>query len=245
MAERVALVTGGNRGIGDAVVRALKEDGFTVVGTSRSGACPAADRAMVLDVTSEESVDTCVDQILQEFGRIDVLVNNAGASASAPLIKTDNALWQSMLDVNLTGTFLMMRAVLPHMLSAGSGRIVNVASTAAKSGAPYIAAYAAAKHGVLGLTRCAALEVAARGITVNAVCPSYVDTDMTEATIGNIVNLTGKSAEEAKKIIEEMSPQKRLLQPEEVADAVRYLVSPAASGINGQGLNLDGGENPV
>ena len=156
-------------------------------------------------------------------------------------MKTDESLWQRHLAVNLTGTFHCTRAALPAMLEQGWGRIINIASIAGKTGAPYISAYAASKHGVLGLTRSLALEVAANGVTVNAICPGYVDTEMTSRGIENIVAKTGKSADDALEAIKKMSPQNCLVTPEEVAAVALLLASDEGAGINGQAINVDGG----
>jgi NAD(P)-dependent dehydrogenase (short-subunit alcohol dehydrogenase family) len=181
-------------------------------------------------------------QIREQFGRgPDILVNNAGIAESATLDKTSDELWQRHIGVNLSGTFFCMRAALPDMVASGWGRIVNIASIAGKTGAPYISAYAASKHGVLGLTRTLALEVAANGVTVNAICPGYVDTEMTSRGVENIVARTGKSAAEAVESLERMSPQNRMVTAEEVAALALLLASDEGRGINGQAINVDGG----
>jgi NAD(P)-dependent dehydrogenase (short-subunit alcohol dehydrogenase family) len=169
------------------------------------------------------------------------MVNNAGIAESAPITKTDDALWQRHLAINLSGTFYCMRAALPSMLEQGWGRVINIASIAGKTGAPYIAAYSASKHGVLGLTRSIALEVGGKGITVNAICPGYVDTEMTTRGIENITAKTGRPADEALKAIKQMSPQNRLVTSEEVAALALLLASEDGRGINGQAINIDGG----
>ncbi len=180
--------------------------------------------------------------VAESFGRgVDILVNNAGIADSAPLVKTSDELWQRLLGVNLTGTFLCTRAALPAMLQRGWGRVINIASIAGKTGAPYISAYTASKHGVLGLTRSVALEVATKGITVNAICPGYVETEMAEQAISNITSKTGKSEQEARDVLNRMSPQNRLVTPEEVAALALLLASEEGRGINGQAINVDGG----
>jgi NAD(P)-dependent dehydrogenase (short-subunit alcohol dehydrogenase family) len=172
---------------------------------------------------------------------VDILVNGAGIAPTAPLVKTSDETWTSVLAVNLSGVFYATREALPAMVERGFGRVVNVASIAGKSGMPYIAAYAASKHGVLGLTKVAALEVATKGVTVNAVCPGYVDTPMTDAGIAAIVAKTGQKAEDVRKRLEDMSPQKRMVTSEEVAALILFLCGDEARGITGQALNVDGG----
>ena len=176
------------------------------------------------------------------FGPVAILVNNAGAAESAPFVRTSLALLRRMLEVNLIGTFLCSRAALPDMLEAGFGRIVNVASIAGLKGAAYVSAYCAAKHGVIGLTRALALETATKGITVNAVCPSYTDTDMTRAAVANIVAKTGRSAADAEMELVRKNPQGRLIRPEEVAATVLWLCAPGAEAITGQAIAVAGGE---
>lgn len=193
---------------------------------------------MACDVTHREAVARAVAQIEQRLGPIDVLVNNAGESASAPFVSMDDELWDRMLAVNLTGTYNCMRAVVPSMFKRGRGRVINIASVAAKVGFAYTAAYVASKHGVLGLTRAVALEAAPRGVTVNAICPGWMNTDMTARSIERIVEKTGRSAEEARKTLERMNPQQRLIEPEEIAAIAAFLASPDAAGINGQDVSI-------
>jgi NAD(P)-dependent dehydrogenase (short-subunit alcohol dehydrogenase family) len=200
--------------------------------------------AFTCDVTDRTAVEALPDRVTRSLGPASVLVNNAGAAASAPFARTDPDLWNTMIAANLTSTYLVTRAFRPGLLERGYGRVVNVASTAGKVGFPYVSAYCAAKHGVIGLTKALAAELATKGITVNAVCPSYVDTPMTDAAIENIVAKTNKSAEEARASLLAANPQHRLITPEEVAAAVVYLTSDAARGINGQALNLCGGALP-
>jgi NAD(P)-dependent dehydrogenase (short-subunit alcohol dehydrogenase family) len=174
-------------------------------------------------------------------GGPDILVNNAGVAESAPLTKTPDEMWRRHIEINLSGTFYCTRAALPAMIERGWGRVINVASVAGKTGAPYIAAYSASKHGVLGLTRSAALEVATKGVTVNAICPGYVDTDMTTRALENIEATTGRSAAQSLEAIRNTSPQRRLIEPEEVAALALLLASHEGRGINGQAINVDGG----
>ncbi|HEU4912197.1 MAG TPA: SDR family oxidoreductase, partial [Actinomycetes bacterium] len=174
-----------------------------------------------------------------EWGPVEVLVVNAGAAMSAPLVKTSDEDWQRMLDLNLTAPFRCLRRALPSMTQAGWGRVVVVASIAGKTGGARIAAYTASKHGVLGLVRTAAAEVAPAGVTVNAVCPGYVDTPMTDGTVETIVSTTGRSPEEARQTLERKQPIGRLISVDEVSDAVMFCV--ANGGVTGQGVNVDGG----
>jgi len=252
--NRVALITGGGRGIGRAIALAFAREGAQVAVAARTPeqvehvASEIADQfstkalPVVCDVSDVESIGKMFASVAERFGRgPDILVNNAGIAESAPLTKTDDELWQRHLAINLSGTFYCTRAALPQMIERGWGRIINIASIAGKTGAPYIAAYSASKHGVLGLTRSAALEVAAKGITVNAICPGYVDTDMTTRGIANITRKTGLSADQAMESIKKMSPQNRIIEPEEVAALALLLATEEGRGINGQAINVDGG----
>jgi NAD(P)-dependent dehydrogenase (short-subunit alcohol dehydrogenase family) len=225
--SRVVVVTGGTKGIGKAVAErfAAMDDRVEAVGRD------------VLDVTDESSVKS----YFEGLGRVDVLVNNAGIATGAPLARTTLADWRAHLDVNATGAFLCTRAVVGGMIERGDGRIVTVASIAGLTGARYTAAYAASKHAAVGLMRAAAAEVAGTGVTANAVCPAFVRTDMTRRTVENIVQKTGRTAEDAQSELEAMTPLGRLLEPDEVAAAVIFLASPEAAAINGQTLVLDGG----
>jgi NAD(P)-dependent dehydrogenase (short-subunit alcohol dehydrogenase family) len=194
------------------------------------------------DIADADSVARAFATAAEQTGPVSMLVNNAGQAHSAPFLKTDAALWQRMLDVNLTGTFLCTQAALPAMLDAGWGRIVNVASTAGLIGYGYVSAYCAAKHGVIGLTRALALETAAKGVTVNAVCPGYTETDIVRDAVANIVGKTGRTEEQARAELAARNPQRRLVQPEEVADAVAWLCQPSAAAITGQAIPVAGGE---
>jgi NAD(P)-dependent dehydrogenase (short-subunit alcohol dehydrogenase family) len=250
-----ALVTGGGRGIGAAVARALLAAGARVTIAGRDTATLAATAAALcaeygegrvgieaMDVVLAQSVRDAFAGAAQRAGRIDILVNNAGQAASSSFARIDEAQWQRMLDVNLSGTFHCTQAALPAMLDAGWGRIVNVASTAGLAGYRYVAAYCAAKHGVIGMTRALALEVATRGVTVNAVCPGYTETDIVKDAVANIVAKTGRSEEQARADLAAGNPQQRLIQSEEVANAVLWLCMPASSAMNGQALAVAGGE---
>lgn len=246
---RHAFITGGGSGIGAAVARHLVADGCKVsvagrdllkleaVATGLSGTC-----AVVCDVTEEESVEAAMEEAVRRHGPVSILVNNAGIAPSAPLVKTSRAEFDRTIATNLTGAFLCARAVLPGMIAAGFGRIVNVASTAALKGYPYVSAYVAAKHGVLGLTRALALEVATKGVTVNAVCPGFTDTDIVARSVETIVAKTGRTPEEARAELARSNPQGRLLTPEEVAETVAWLCRAESGGINGAAVPISGGE---
>ena len=178
---------------------------------------------------------------IENLGGVDILVNNAGGAASHKFLGHPDELWHQMLAINLTSAYYVTKAFAPHMVAQRTGRIIMVASIAAKTGARYIAAYTAAKHGVLGLTRALAAELVAYGITVNAICPGYVDTPMTEGTIANMVERTRMTAAQAREALEQISPQRRLIAPEEVAALAVYLAQDISRGITGQALNVDGG----
>jgi len=248
--NKIAIITGGGRGIGRAIALAFAREGARVIVSARTKEQVEAvaneigenSLALVCDVADPKSVAAMFRDAREVVGRgPDILVNNAGIAESATIVQTDDELWQRHLSINLSGTFYCTRAALPSMIERNWGRIINIASIAARTGAPYIAAYSASKHGVLGLTRSVALEVATHGITCNAVCPGYVDTDMTTRAIKNISTRTSRSEGEALQILEKMSPQNRLITPEEVAAVALLLVSDKGLGINGQAINIDGG----
>ncbi|HQR39110.1 MAG TPA: SDR family NAD(P)-dependent oxidoreductase [Blastocatellia bacterium] len=249
---RVALVTGGGRGIGRSVALALSTAGARVAVAARTrneiddvaaeiveagGQCIA----VVLDVTSADAVREAFADVATRLGAIDVLVNNAGIARSALSWKTDDELWRSTIETNLSGTFYCMRAALGGMVERKWGRVINIASVAGKVGAAYVSAYVASKHAVIGLTRSAALEVATHGVTVNAICPGYVDTPMTDNSARIIHEKTGMSLEDARRKLESMSPQNRIITCEEVAFLTLALTNDDARGINGQAINVDGG----
>jgi NAD(P)-dependent dehydrogenase (short-subunit alcohol dehydrogenase family) len=240
-----ALVTGGGSGIGRAIALRLarRDDRVVAVGRSRGALEETASRAegrievQVCDVTREDEVGALFSRVAP----VDVLVNNAGAATSAPLVRTSLADWSDQLAVNATGAFLCTRAALPAMVERDRGRIVIVASTAGLVGYPYTAGYTASKHAAVGLMRAVASEFAGTGVTANAVCPAFVDTEMTRSSVARIVQATGHSEREATAALAGSSPLGRLLAPEEVAAAVEFLVSEKATSINGQTLVLDGG----
>ncbi|MDR5745617.1 SDR family NAD(P)-dependent oxidoreductase [Caballeronia sp. LZ029] len=248
LADKHAVITGGGSGIGASCAQALAKAGARITLMGRDLARLEAQRdamrahgdvaCVSVDVTNEAAVEEAFSRV----GAVDILVNNAGHAQAAPFTHTDAALWQRMIDVNLTGVFLCTRAVLPSMLERGYGRIVNVASTAGQVGYAYVAAYCAAKHGVIGLTRALALEVATKGVTVNAVCPGYTETELLRASLDQIMSKTSRSEQDARDALVRHNPQRRFVQPEEVANAVLWLCAPGSDAMNGQSISVSGGE---
>ncbi|MEM1179222.1 MAG: SDR family NAD(P)-dependent oxidoreductase [Acidobacteriota bacterium] len=252
LSGRSAVITGGGRGIGAEAARQLAEAGASVVVTARSqdqiDAVAEALRAdghtahaFACDVGDPAQILALRDAAIGALGTIDIVVNNAGIASSATVGRTTLEEWERIMRINSTGVFLMTQAFLQPMLEQGWGRVVNVSSVAGKAGAPYISAYCASKHAVIGFTRAAAVEVAERGVTVNAVCPGYVETDMAATSIETIVGKTGIGEDKARQALERMSPQKRIFGCDEVAAQILYLCLPLAAGVNGQSLVLDGG----
>jgi NAD(P)-dependent dehydrogenase (short-subunit alcohol dehydrogenase family) len=251
LAGRHAVVSGASRGIGAVVAAQLAAQGARVSLFARDAAALAeltqrlgSDNSLPVaaDVTDAHSVREAFAAARARFGAVHILINNAGQAASAKFTDTDPALWNRILAVNLTGTYLCTREAVPDMLREKFGRIVNIASIAGLRGAAYISAYATSKHAVIGLTRSLALEYARENLTVNAVCPGYTDTDMVRQAIANIRAKTGRSESEALAALVATNPQRRLITPEEVAHAVLWLVTPGAQSINGQSLIISGGE---
>lgn len=250
LAGKVAVVTGAGKGIGSAIAAALARQGAGVVLIGRDAARLEKQAAELsadtlvapADITDADSVHKAFAKIRERFPRIDILVNNAGQAESAPFSRTDIGLWNRMLAVNLTGTYLCTHEVLPAMTKQDYGRVINVASTAGLVGYAYVTAYVAAKHGVIGLTRALALETAKTKVTVNAVCPGYTETDIVKNTVANIVAKTGKSEAEAIAALTVHNPQGRLVQPDEVANAVVWLCLPGSESITGQAVPVAGGE---
>jgi len=244
LAGKLALVTGGGRGIGAACAKGLAAAGARVIVCGRTQADLEAVAketggvAIVADVGDRAATDKLVAALP---GRIDILVNNAGIAESAPLEKTTDGLWDRILEVDATAPFRLVRALAPGMVKAGWGRIVNVASNAGVSGYGYSSAYCAAKHAMVGFTRALAIDLAKTGVTINALCPGWVHTKMSDDAIARIAAKTGRSVDEARASLESMSPQKRMIQPDEVAHAALMLCADGARGIHGQTIVIDGG----
>ena len=249
LSDKHAVITGGGTGIGAAIAAALAADGARVTVMGRrlapleaTAATLKDARCVPCDVTDADQVRNAFQQALSESGPIEILINNAGAADAKPFHKMDIAHWRRMMAVNLDGVFNCTLSVYAEMRTQGWGRIVNVASTAAVKGYAYVSAYCAAKHGVLGLTRALALEAAKSGITVNAVCPGYTNTDIVRDAIKNIAKKTGRSEDEALAELTSDNPQGRLIQPAEVAETVVWLCRPESASITGQAIVVAGGE---
>ena len=244
-----ALVTGAGSGVGRCIAEALSAAGaqVTLVGRRLQPLEMLANdlagaTAVAADVTDEQQVTEALEVARRAHGPIDILIASAGAADSAPLAKTTLTMWHAMLTVNLTGVFLCARGVLPDMLARGAGRIVSIASTAGLKGYPYVSAYCAAKHGVVGFTRALSVETAGSGVTVNAICPGFIDTPLLERSIEKICAQTGKSAEQVRTSLMRSNPQGRFITPQEVADTALWLLSPGAASVTGQAISVSGGE---
>ncbi|XXT22505.1 SDR family NAD(P)-dependent oxidoreductase [Sorangium sp. So ce429] len=245
---RIALVTGGGRGIGRAIAERLAREGARVAVAGRTQAeidevaAAVGGVAVQLDVGDREGARSALAALEAQVGHVDVLVNNAGAAESAPFDRTTDALWDRMFAVNVTGAFALCRALIPGMIARGFGRVVNVASTAGLVGFAYSTAYCASKHAMVGMTRTIALEIARTPVTINCVCPGWVNTRMTDEAIARIAAKTGRGEDAARRSLEAMSPQGRMVEPEEVALVVSMLCSDEARGIHGQAIPVDGGQ---
>jgi NAD(P)-dependent dehydrogenase (short-subunit alcohol dehydrogenase family) len=247
---RHALVTGAGQGIGAAIARMLSAEGasVTLLGRRRepleavAATLTSATTIVTADVADEHQVNLAFSAARVQRGAVSILVNNAGQAESAPFRRTNSELWARMLAVNLTGTFNCTQAALADLLTARAGRIINIASTAGQRGYAYVSAYSAAKHGVIGLTRSLALELAPSNVTVNAICPGFTETEMLQESLANIMAKTGRSEAAARAELVKTNPQGRLVQPDEVAEAVCWLCSDAARSVTGQCISIAGGE---
>ena len=249
-----AVVTGASRGIGFAIAERLAALGADVTLMARSEAALAHNvaqlrqafqvraQAVPVDIVDESRVVGAFHEAERQFGAPKILVNNAGIAEAAPFSRTDLGLWRRLIDVDLTGPFLCIRQVSGAMMKGGYGRIINIASTAGRTGYPYVTAYCAAKHGLIGLTRSLAREFAKSGVTVNAVCPGYTDTDIVGTALQKIVAKTGRTSEQVLAELVAHNPQGRLVEPREVAEAVGWLCLPTSASVNGQSIMIDGGE---
>ena len=254
LAGQHAIVTGGSRGIGAAIADELARLGadLTLIGRTADTLEQAAGdiyhrhqvavTPVVADVTDEAAIVAAFESIRERVPQPEILINNAGGATSAPFARLEREQWDTAITLNLTSAYLCTQQIVPAMLDAGYGRIVNIASTAGLTGYRYVTAYCAAKHGLVGLTRALALELARKGITVNAVCPGFTETDMLDQSVQNIVEKTGRSADQARAELAAGNPQGRLIQPQEVAATVGWLCLPTAAAINGQAVSVDGGE---
>lgn len=242
-----ALVTGGGRGIGAAIASRLAGEGAQVIVTGRTRAevegvaAAIGGTALVADLGDRASADGLLDAA-RAIGRIDVLVNNAGMAVSAPLAEVTDRSWDQILEVNATAPFRLTRALIPAMIAAGWGRVITIASNAGLTGYAYSAAYCAAKHAVVGMTRGLAVDLGRTGVTINAICPGWVATQLADDAVARIAERTGRDTGTARAMLENMSPQRRMIEPAEVAAAVAMLCRDDARGFHGQALVIDGGQ---
>jgi len=247
--SRHAMITGAGTGIGEAISRQLHTEGYRVTLVGRriepletlSAYLGEGSQAVAGDVTDRPGITATFSAARERFGDVEILVNCAGMAPTAPFHRVDFADWQQTIDVNVNGVFHCSQIALESMLSKGWGRIINIGSVASLRGFPYVSGYCASKHAVLGITRALALEVATQGITVNAICPGYVDTDIVREAISGIVTKTGRTEGEAMQHFTESNPQGRLIDASEVASAVSWLCSDGAASVTGQAVAIDGG----
>lgn len=252
LAGKIVLVTGGSRGIGRSIALAFAARGGHVVLTGRTQ--PTLDAVadeihrlggkalpLVCDVSNRQEVEALKTKVTSQLGTVQILINNAGVAPAAGFLQMPDSLWEEVLKVNLTGTYNCCKVFLPEMIAAKWGRVINIASIVAKVAYSHTSAYTTSKHAVLGLTRALAVEMARSGVTVNAICPGYVDTDLTLNNARLMAEKTGKKVEEALRLFQGSSPQQRLIAPEEVAELALMLASKSAAGITGQAINIDGG----
>jgi NAD(P)-dependent dehydrogenase (short-subunit alcohol dehydrogenase family) len=248
LAGKRALVTGGGRGIGRAIAESLARAGAEVTVTGRTTheieavASAVGGAALRMDMADRASVNAGIEALRARVGAFDVLVNNAGIAESAPFDRTEDALWDRMMEVNVTAAFALCRAFIPGMIASGWGRVVNVASNAGLTGYAYTAAYCASKHALVGMTRAIAVEIAKTPVTINAICPGWVRTQMTDEAAHRIAQKTGRGEDDARRALEQMSPQRRLVEPDEVAHLVLSLCAKEARSIHGQAIPIDGGQ---
>ena len=250
--EKIVLVTGGARGLGRALAGAFARAGSRVVIASRSAEnlrattreLSGADRRVLAwpcDVSDSKQVEVLGSAIREEWGAVQILINNAGVARAMSFLEMPDSLWHETLQTNLTGVYNCCKVFLPEMLASGWGRIINIASTTGKVGYSHVTAYSASKHGVLGLTRSLALETARQNITVNAICPGYLDTELTRENARRMAETTGKTVDAILALFAKTAPQNRLIDPEEVASLAVFLAGEKCAGITGQAINVDGG----
>ncbi|MBJ26438.1 MAG: 3-hydroxyacyl-CoA dehydrogenase [Rhodospirillaceae bacterium] len=244
-----AIITGGAHGIGGAISRALYEQGVNVSITGRDqNKLEQAQKLMPLsktyslDITNEDSVNDIFNSAINNYGSIDILINNAGIANSAPFLKIQTNEVRQIMEINLVGLITCSQAALPHMLEKNWGRIINISSLAGIKGQPYLASYCASKHAVIGVTRSLATELIKSNITVNAICPGYVETDMVKQAVNTIVRQTGRTTEEARNELKKINPQGRIIKPKEIATTAVWLCMPESESITGQAIAIAGGE---